>query len=286
MFRIGAIGLGAALAATLPLSGPHDYREGEGPLLRAADSAPAVSAAAADRRSWEWQGRMDRGDLLEIKGINGEIHASRASGNEVEVEAELHGRRDDPNSVEMVVLEHENGVTICAVYPTPPGEDRENRCEPGRRGHMNVKKNDVKVDFIVRVPDGVNFRGSTVNGDVEANDIRADVEANTVNGGIDIYAAGVAEATTVNGSITVSMGEADWSGTLDFTTVNGSVTLEMPEDLDCEVSVSTVNGNVQSDFPITVEGRFSPRHLKGTIGAGGRKLVVKTVNGSVQLRRS
>ncbi len=107
-----------------------------------------------------------------------------------------------------------------------------------------------------------------------------------MNGGIDIYAAGVAEGTTVNGSITVSMGQANWSGTLDFTTVNGSVTLEMPADLDCQVSIQTVNGSIQSDFPITVEGRFSPRHLKGTIGEGGRKLVVKTVNGSVQLRRS
>ena len=102
---------------------------------------------------------------------------------------------------------------------------------------------------------------------------------------MDISSSGLAEASTVNGSITASMGRADWEGKLSFTTVNGSVTLEFPADLSCEVDVSTVNGSVSSDFPITVTGRFSPRELRGTIGDGGRELKIQTVNGSVFIRR-
>ncbi len=151
---------------------------------------------------------------------------------------------------------------------------------------MNVHKNDVQVEFTVRVPAGVNFIGRTVNGDVEALGIQGDVKAHTVNGGVDVSASGLAEATTVNGSITASLGRANWTGTMDFTTVNGSVTLELPADLSCDVSISTVNGHISSDYPLMVEGRISPRHVKGRIGDGGRTLVVKTVNGSVQLRRA
>ncbi len=248
--------------------------------------APA-NAAAQDTRDWDWQGRVDRGDAIEIKGVNGEIIAERGSGNEVEVRAKLKGKRDsDPGLVEMVVLEHNDGVTICAVYPSDEDE-RPNECQPGSRGRMNIKDHyNVEVEFTVIVPDGVSFIGRTVNGDVGARGIEGDVMAHTVNGSIDIYATGLAEAATVNGSITVSMGRADWDGTLDFSTVNGGVTLEMPEDLSCDVTVSTVNGHISSDFPLTVEGRFSPRHLKGRIGSGGRSLVIKTVNGSIQIRRS
>ncbi len=202
----------------------------------------------------------------------------------MEVHARLSGRKSDPESVKIEVVEHADGVTICAVYPSDRGEP--NECRPGGRGRMNVRKNDVQVDFTVRVPAGVNFVGRTVNGDLEALGLDGDVEAHTVNGGIDVSTAGLAEATTVNGSITASIQRADWKGTIDFTTVNGSVTLEMPANLDCDVSISTVNGHISSDFPLTVEGRFSPRHLKGTIGKGGRTLVVKTVNGSVQIRRA
>jgi len=283
MYRVGAIGLLAALVAWTPQDAPEGYRP--------TDTTPVVAVAfASDHlflrdRDWDWRGRIERGKSIEIKGVNGEILAEATSGNEVEVEARLRGRRDDPDEVEMVVLEHENGVTICAVYPSRD-RDEPNECRPGRHGRMNVRNNDVQVDFTVRVPAGVGFIGRTVNGEIDALGIDGDVKAHTVNGDVDVTATGLAEATTVNGSVTVSMQRADWTGTLDFTTVNGSVTLEMPADLSCAISISTVNGHISSDFPLTVEGRFSPRHLKGTIGEGGRNLVVKTVNGSIQLRRS
>jgi hypothetical protein len=265
MRRIAILALALALAAWAPL--------------------PGTSRSAPKDRDWNWSGRVDRGEAIEIKGINGEISAELARGNEVEVEAQLHGRHDDPDEIEMVVLEHENGVTICAVYPSDD-PDEPNECRPGGRGRMNVKQNDVTVDFVVRVPAGVNFIGRTVNGDLEAFGLEGDVKAHTVNGGVDITTSGLAEATSVNGSITVSMGRADWQGSIDFTTVNGSVTLEFSGDLDCNLSVSTVNGQISSDYPLTVHGRFSPRQVRGTIGDGGRELVVKTVNGSVQIRRS
>ncbi len=265
MRRIAVLALALALAGWAPL--------------------PGTSRSAREDRDWNWSGRVDRGDAIEIKGVNGEINAELARGNEVQVEARLHGRDDDPDEIEMVVLEHENGVTICAVYPSDR-RDEPNECLPGSRGRMNVRNNDVSVNFTVRVPAGVHFVGRTVNGDVEAIGLEGDVKAYTVNGGVDITTSGLAHATTVNGSITVSMGRADWEGSMDFTTVNGSVTLEFPGDLDCDVSVSTVNGHISSDYPLTVQGRFSPRHVRATIGDGGRDLVVKTVNGSVQIRRS
>src|SRR2546421_4047570 len=54
--------------------------------------------------------------------------------------------------------------------------------EAGDGGHMNVRDNDVTVDFTVRVPTGVRFLGKTVNGEVEAAVLSSDVEANTRSG--------------------------------------------------------------------------------------------------------
>ena len=39
-------------------------------------------------------------------------------------------------------------------------------------------------------------------------------------------------------------------------------------------------------FPLTIQGRFGPRHLSGTIGGGGRTLQLSTVNGSIHLRQA
>ena len=151
---------------------------------------------------------------------------------------------------------------------------------------MSVSNNDVQVDFTVRVPAGVRFQGRTVNGEVEAQSIGADVEACTVNGSIHVSTAGHAEASTVNGEIVATMGKADWTEPLSFETVNGSITLNLPATADTEIEAETLNGDISTEFSMSVEGRFSKRHINGKIGSGGRQLSLKTVNGSIQVNRA
>jgi hypothetical protein len=47
-----------------------------------------------------------------------------------------------------------------------------------------------------------------------------------------------------------------------------------------------VNGDIVTDFPLTVTGRMSRRGLHGTIGTGGRELGLYTVNGTIRLRKA
>jgi DUF4097 and DUF4098 domain-containing protein YvlB len=114
------------------------------------------------------------------------------------------------------------------------------------------------------------------------------VDARTVNGGIVVTTTGLARAQTVNGSITVAMGRADWPDAdgLEFKTVNGSIDVSAPASMSTRVEAKTLNGEITTDFPITVQGTFSRRRLSGTIGGGGRELRLETVNGSVQIRRA
>lgn len=237
-------------------------------------------AAAAD--NFRWQGRVAAGEAIEVKGVNGSIEAQPGTGAEVEVTAVKRARRSNPDAVEVKVVEHAGGVTICAVYPTPNGQ-RPNECAPGEGGRMSTRDNDVNVDFVVRVPPGVNFVGRTVNGEVTARALPGDAAVHTVNGEVVVEAAGHAVARTVNGSIRASMGRADWSGEAEFATVNGSITVELPASTAAEVDARTVNGGIETDFPLQVTGRVSRRRLNGTIGGGGRKLSLETVNGAIRL---
>lgn len=68
--------------------------------------------------------------------------------------------------------------------------------------------------------------------------------------------------------------------------MNGRITLMLPSSLNTEVRASTVNGEMESDFPMTVSGRFGPRRWRGTIGTGGRTLNLSTVNGEIRLKKS
>jgi hypothetical protein len=247
-------------------------------VLAAALVAPALRAD-----DFHWQGKVASGATIEVKGVNGGIDADPASGGDVEVTAVKRGRRSNPDDVEIKVVEHSGGVTICSVYPSRDGAP--NECKPGSGGRMSTRDNDVNVEFRVRVPAGVRFAGRTVNGAIHARALPADAEAYTVNGSIRIESAGVARGETVNGSIDAVLGRADWQGELTLKTVNGAIRVDLPAGLNAELRAQTVNGDISTDFPLTVQGRFSKRRIQGTIGSGGRQLELETVNGGIELRQ-
>ncbi|HEV8612208.1 MAG TPA: hypothetical protein VGQ73_01785 [Gemmatimonadales bacterium] len=234
---------------------------------------------------FNWRKALAAGKLIEIVGINGSIDASGTSGRQVEVSAVKSGRKSDPREVEISVVEHPDGITICAVYP-PAHRGQENECRPGGKGRMNTRDNDVQVAWSLKVPSDVRFTGRTVNGHVTAHGLGAEAEAHAVNGSITLETRGWASATTVNGSITARMGSADWRGESHFSTVNGGITLDLPSGASMEVAASTVNGSMSTEFPLMVTGKWGPRRMSGTVGQGGRSLSLSTVNGSVQLRKT
>jgi hypothetical protein len=234
---------------------------------------------------FRWAGRVAQGKSIEIKNINGDISAEPASGDELEVTAAKSARRSDVSQVEIKVVEHAAGVTICAVYPSDDPSSP-NSCEPGRgKGRMNVRNNDVKVAFKIRVPAGVTLVGRTVNGEINALELGGNIESNTVNGSINISTSGYAQAATVNGDITARLRDANWPGSLDFKTVNGTINLDLPAATSSKVEATTLSGEIASDFPLTLLESTSRKHLSGTIGGGGRELSLKTVNGSIHLKR-
>ena len=82
--------------------------------LMAAGLVPVLHA----QEPFKWQGKLAAGKTIEIKNINGDVHATGGSGSDVTVTARKSARKSNPDDVEIRVVEHENGVTICAVYPS------------------------------------------------------------------------------------------------------------------------------------------------------------------------
>jgi DUF4097 and DUF4098 domain-containing protein YvlB len=248
-------------------------------------TAPAHAAQPQQQSDFRWHEPLAAGRVIEIKGINGNVEATPAAGGEVEVVAVKRAHRNNPEDVRIEVVRHGEGVTICAIYPNQVGDSCHDR-ETRKNQRRNNNDNNVEVDFVVRVPEGVRFVGRTVNGSVEATGLTADAEVSTVNGDASVSTRGWAEATTVNGDVDATVGRADWRGSADFQTVNGTVTVTLPGSVDADVEARTVNGEIETDFPLTVTGRFGPRRLNGRIGSGGRTLSLETVNGAIRIRRA
>jgi hypothetical protein len=235
---------------------------------------------------FHWQGNLKSGQSLEVINTNGEIGASRASGDAARAEGIRKGS-DDDQGLFVEVVEYPDGVTICAVYARDkaPG-----RCHRGgvssESGNWWGHGHRAKINFDVQVPRGVLLNASTTNGGVHCLNLDSVVQAATTNGNVEVSTTEWASAKTTNGGVRVSMGNAKWSGELELMTTNGSVDVTLPASAEFKVDASTSNGGIRSDFPITMQGTFGPKSLSGTVGGGGRELKVATTNGGIELKKS
>lgn len=254
-------------------------------LALALIAAPLTLGAQA--KDFSWDGRIGAGHWLYVRNLNGAVHVERSSGDRAEVTAVKRWRRGDPKEVRIEMRKLGAGdedVIICAFWTDNAtcDEDGYRSRNDGWRG----RSNDTSVEFTVRLPAGVNLGTSTVNGNVRVAGATAEVAATTVNGAVEATSSGgPVRASTVNGDVDVKMRDLG-RGDLDYSTVNGSVYVEVPEGLDADLDMRTVNGGVRADFPLTLSGRINPRHIRATIGKGGRRVKLSTVNGSVELRKT
>ncbi|HEY2377014.1 MAG TPA: hypothetical protein VGH98_13635 [Gemmatimonadaceae bacterium] len=246
-------------------------------------AAPLSGQRQTEQNAFTWSGRIPAGHWIRVRNLNGEINVTSSNSDRVEVTATKQWRRSDPQSVRIEVRKYggnDEDVVICAIW-----NDRTDCDERGSDSH-NVRNNDVSVQFRVMVPRGVKVGVSTVNGAVSVEGATSEVEASTVNGEVEATSSGgPVNASTVNGSVTARMGRFDNDEDLNFSTVNGSVIAEFTGELDADVELSTVNGRFQTDYPVTINGRLDPRHLRARLGQGGRRIRLSTVNGNVELRR-
>ena len=127
---------------------------------------------------------------------------------------------------------------------------------------------------------------SSGNGDLEVSGAGGPVRARTGNGRVRVRTTtGPVNASTGNGAIDVEMERLARIEDMEFRTGNGRVTVTLPANYEGRIESSTGNGGIESDFAITVDGRLSPRSVRGTIGKGGPRLRLSTGNGSIYLRK-
>ena len=142
----------------------------------------------------------------------------------------------------------------------------------------------VSYELLVPMQMGLSLRST--NGGVSVRDVEGRIDVSTTNGGVKLAnVAGDVRGRTTNGGVDVELDGASWRGEgLDVQTSNGGVRLAIPADYSARLEAGTVNGGLNSDFPILARGRFN-REIEATLGAGGAPIRVRTSNGGVRITR-
>ena len=142
------------------------------------------------------------------------------------------------------------------------------------------------VSYRLAVPTVSMLSLKTTNGGISIRDVDGEVEFRTVNGGVKLAnMAGNVRGRTSNGGVDVDLEGPGWKGEgLDVETSNGGVHLRIPEQYSAHLETGTVNGGLNVDFPLTVQGRVD-RQLSANLGSGGAPIRVRTHNGGVKISK-
>lgn len=173
----------------------------------------------------------------------------------------------------------------------------------GTRGEVEVSgaSGDIQVDDVVGRLTVNSFSGevtaSSVNGDVEVNtqsgdlkltDVRGDVQVGNTSGDITMrgMTSKLVRAKTTSGDVTYD-GTIDPAGRYDLISNSGDVHLRIPREANAQLNVSTWNGEINSDFPITLKpgmhdiGASTSKHFTFEIGGGAARITAETFSGDV-----
>ncbi len=119
----------------------------------------------------------------------------------------------------------------------------------------------------------------TSGGSITLGRVGGSVVARTSGGGIRVEdAMGSVDASTSGGSITARISRQP-QGDSRLSTSGGSVTVSLAGSMNLDLDAQASGGGVNADVPVTVQGSQNENTVRGRIGTGGPKLVLRSSGG-------
>ena len=238
-------------------------------------------------RSGGWNGDDDRGRACEVRQV-----PMRLDGRSLQIDGRQNGsirvRAWDGDSVRVIARLQANATSdddarrlLADVRLIADGRGVRAEGPSGSR-----YREGWSASYVVWVPRRFDLSLEASNGALGVDGVNGRLELRTMNGSVALTdVGGDVRARTQNGSLNVSLSGRSWTGSgLDAETQNGSVRLAIPENYAAQLETGTVNGSIQTDFPITVQGRIS-RRLTLPLNGGGPSVRAITTNGTVRISR-
>jgi hypothetical protein len=195
------------------------------------------------------------------------------------------GERNSPASdfrpAGLSVKEQDNVVSISLLPTAPP------------------------MDLWVYVPRSARLKlNNLASGDLRVEKVAGETEVSIVNGSLFLTnVSGAVVAHAVNGRINVDCASIVPAKPMTLSSVNGNIQITLPARCQAQVKLESLTGRIACEFEIqkfrtggpSSVNEASPgesplpglpgKTMAGTMNGGGPQITVKTVNGSIEIKK-
>jgi DUF4097 and DUF4098 domain-containing protein YvlB len=200
--------------------------------------------------------------ILENSSVQGHIEVQAWDRSEIKITADIHSAN---TSVE---ASSSQGVLNVKLR---------------RKGQVSTES----VHFRVWVPASCEVHLSSMSGKIVVRGVRARLKALTTDGDIelvDVSGQNVDATSSTGGNIALS-GPLNYQGKYHLYSAMGRINVVFKDSASFTLDAATGAGRIQLDgFSLTNERR-SERHVEGTYGDGQAILMLRTVQGLIQLQK-
>jgi len=149
-----------------------------------------------------------------------------------------------------------------------------------------------------------NIALNAVDGDVSIGGASGNIAINAVDGNVSVArSSGAMAVTAVDGDVTlegitsdnVSVNAVDgdiaYDGTIAdggryvLSTHDGDLTVTIPDGANARISVYTFSGDLDTDFPVELEGNLGKKRISFTVGSGKALVELSSFDGTISLRQ-
>lgn len=257
-------------------------------------------------------------NALMIANINGDVKVVGYEGAKIQVEITktITGKtparlEEGKTAIQLGVIDDVDSIILyvngtCSTFSKYDGKKFRN----GNRWMRNwgyswndsgkncEEKFNYTLDFVVRVPAGINVMVSTINdGEISVENVKGIVCASNINGGIKLKnLMREADASTINGNVDIEYTKNPVND-CRFYSLNGDINAYFQKGLAANFSFESFTGDFYTDIepleslPVQVEETKNEKDVKYKVNgnrykirAGGPLLDFETFNGNVYVK--
>jgi len=254
--------------------------------LAVAPTVTAATLAAAD----DWA--RDYPAAPELAVTTGDFPVAITSWDEPRIHIEVHTEHWAIGHGGLRIVDGQDRYRVAFTLHEPPFEL-----------HFGLERRRARVD--VRVPRGTRLDVRVSDATVTVDGVRGDAAIHASDGPIDVAGfdgtlhvsasdgpvrlAGRFDGLDVkasDGPVTIDVAPGSHTGGgWTVRTGDGPLRLLLPDDLRATLDVTTSDGRIDADLPVTLSGRIHDDALRADLNGGGGELRVHTSDGPVQLGR-
>lgn len=269
VYLLGATTLALSLSL---LTGCHANRRQRAEAKNKVVSASADELDLAATQEVKQSFQLTPGATVQTSGFNGLLQVETADTNTAEVYIVRSAKNEADFSERKLILQQDGNRLVVRM--------RNN----GDRSlwAMFGSRHEERQRVYLKLPRQLDLEVSGINGKTTIGEISGRVELSGLNGPVKVArATGAAELSGINGNIEITL--AQLAKGVQVNGINGSVDLRFADDVNADLEVHGVNGNINPELPnVTVKEQKRGR-LEARIGNGGSVIEVSGVNGNIHL---